>query len=138
VLVGWLAACFTALPLGLVAFAMILRLPRNMSALAINKFVVIASISAVLFALGLALVAECLGARRAGLYVCAGAGAVAVGVLEMLSFIPEDPPLRPAIYTVLQGVRRLEAELTFLALAAPIGALAGYVYWRIAVRTREG
>jgi hypothetical protein len=32
---------------------------------------------------------------------------------------------------------RIAFAMTLFAIAAPIGALAGYVYWQIAVRARE-
>jgi hypothetical protein len=137
VLLGWLAACLSALPLGLIAIAVIAGPPRDVFDLV---FLLIFGLALTLAisapSLVIAIVIERVGARRAGWYVCAGAGVVGAAACAALWFMPTDHVRRSSMETI-SVEHRLALAMALLAIAAPIGALAGYVYWQIAVRASE-
>ena len=83
----------------------------------------------------MAIMAERSGARRPGWYVFAGAGAVGVAAIVAFWFLPAEHVRKFSTETI-PIEHRIALMMTFFAIAAPIGALAGYVYWRIAVRAR--
>jgi hypothetical protein len=53
-----------------------------------------------------------------------------------LWFMPTDHVRRSSMETI-SVEHRLAVAMALLAIAAPIGALAGYLYWQIAVRAQE-
>jgi hypothetical protein len=137
VLPGWLAACLSALPLGLIAIAVIAGPPRDVSDLVfLLQFGLALTLAISAPSLVIAIVVERMGARRAGWYVCAGAGVAGVAACVTLWLMPTDHVRKFSMETI-SFERRLAMAMTLLAIAAPIGALAGYVYWQIAVRARE-
>jgi hypothetical protein len=138
VFLGWLAACLSALPLGLIAIAVIAGPPRDVSDLVFLLLFGLALTLAISApSLVIAIVVERLGgARRAGWYVCAGAGVAGAAACAALWSMPTDHVRKFSMETI-SVERRLAMAIALLAIAAPIGALAGYVYWRIAVRARE-
>jgi hypothetical protein len=137
VLLGWLAACLTALPLGLFAIAVIAGPPRDVSDLVFLLLFGLALTLAISApSLVIAIVVERMGARRAGWYVCVGAGVAAAATCAALWFMPTDHVRKHSMETI-SDEHRIAFAMTLFAIAAPIGALAGYVYWQIAVRARE-
>ena len=137
VLLGWLAACLTALPLALIAIVVIAGPPRDVSDLVfLLQFGLALTLAISAPSLVIAIVIERMGARRAGWYVCAGAGVAGAAACAAIWFMPTDHVRKFSIETT-SVERRLAMAMTLLAIAAPIGALAGYVYWQIAVRAQE-
>jgi hypothetical protein len=137
VLLGWLAAYLTALPLGLVAIVMITGRPSDAADLVflfIFGLVLTLAISAP--ALVIAIVAERMGGRQAGWYVFAGAAVVGAAALAAFWFLPTEHARKFSSETV-PVEHRIAFAMTLFVIAAPIGALAGYVYWQIAGRARE-
>lgn len=137
VLLGWLAACLSALPLGLFAIAVIAGPPRDVSDLVflfIFGLALTLAISAP--ALVIAIVAERMGGRQAGWYVFAGAAVVAAAALATFWVMPMED-VRKFSSEAVPVEHRIAFAMKLFAIAAPIGALAGYVYWQVAVRARE-
>jgi hypothetical protein len=87
-------------------------------------------------ALVIAIVAERMGGRQAGWYVFAGAAVVGAAALATFWFLPTEHARKFSSETV-PVEHRIAFAMTLFAIAAPIGALAGYVYWQIAVRAWE-
>jgi hypothetical protein len=136
VLLGWLAACLTALPLGLVAIVMITGLPRDAADLVfLLTFGPALTLAISAPALIIAIVAERMGGRQAGWYVLAGAAVVGAAALAVFWFMPTEHVRKFSSETVPLE-HRIAFAMRLFAIAAPIGALAGYVYWWIAVRAR--
>ena len=137
VLLGWLAACLTALPLGLVAIAMITGPPSDAADLVfLFKLGLALTLAIGAPALVIAIVAERMGARQAGWYVFAGAAVVGAAALAAFWVMPTEHVRKFSSETV-PVEHRIALAMTLFVIAAPIGALAGYVYWQIAVRARE-
>jgi len=137
VLLGWLAACLTALPLGLVAIAVIAGPPRDAADLVfLFTFGPALTLAISAPALVIAIVAERMGGRQAGWYVFAGAAVVGAAALAVFWVTPTEHVRKFSSETV-PVEHRIAFAMTLFAIAAPIGALAGYVYWLIAVRARE-
>jgi len=80
-------------------------------------------------------VAERMGGRQAGWYVFTGAAVVGAAALAAFWVMPTEHVRKFSSETVPLE-HRIAFAMTLFAIAAPIGALAGYVYWRIAVRAR--
>jgi hypothetical protein len=138
VLLGWLAACLSALPLGLFAIVVIAGPPRDVSDLVfVLQFGLALTLAISAPALVIAIVAERMGARRAGWYVFAAAAAVGAAALATFWVMPTEDVRKFSSETV-PVEHRIAFAMKLFAIAAPIGALAGYVYWRIAVRAPEG
>ena len=138
VLLGWLGACLTALPFGLFAIVMIAGPPHDLS----DFTFLLALGPALTLAIGtvglvLAIVAERLGLRRSHWYTVAGIIAVALAASVVFWIMPAEYPRRGSTEAIPLG-NRIAFLMTLFAVAAPIGALAGYVYWRIAIRRGEG
>jgi hypothetical protein len=137
VLLGWLAACLSALPLGLFAIVVIAGPPRDVSDLVfLLQFGLALTLAISAPALVIAIVAERMGARRAGWYVFVGAAVVGAVALAVFWVMPTEHVRKFSSETV-PVEHRIAFAMTLFAIAAPIGALAGYVYWKIAVRARE-
>jgi hypothetical protein len=138
VLLGWLGACLTALPFGLFAIVMIAGRPRDLSDFTfLLTFGPTLTLAIGTVGLVLAIVAEHLGMRRPHWYTAAGIIAVALAVSMAFWIMPAEYPRRASTEVVPLG-NRITFLMTLFAIAAPIGALAGYVYWRIAIRRGEG
>jgi hypothetical protein len=137
VLLGWLAACLSALPLGLIAIAVITGPPRDVSDLVfLLLFGVALTLAISAPSLVIAIVVERMGARGAGWYVCVGAGVAGAAACAAPWLMPTDHVRKYSMETI-SVEHRLAVAMILLAIAAPIGALAGYVYWQIAVRARK-
>jgi hypothetical protein len=137
VLLGWLAACLSALPLGLIAIAVIAGPPRDVFDLVfLLQFGLALTLAISAPALVIAIVAERMGARQAGWYVFAGAAVVGAAALAAFWVMPTEHVRKFSSETV-PVEHRIAFAMTLFAIAAPIGALAGYVYWQIAIRARE-
>jgi hypothetical protein len=136
VLVGWLAACLTALPLGLFAIVMLAGPPSDAADLVFLLLFGLALTLAISSpALVVAIVAERMGGPQAGRYVFAGAAVVGAAALAAFWFMPTEHAHKFSSETIPLE-HRIAFAMTLFAIAAPIGALAGYVYWWIAVRAR--
>jgi len=135
VLLGWLGACLTALPFGLFAMVMIAGPPHDpsdfTSLLTFGSTLTLA-IGAV--GLVLAIVAERLGMRQSHWYIAVGIIAVALATVVLFWIMPAEHVRKYSTEAVPLG-KRVALLLTMFAVAAPIGGLAGYVYWRIAIRS---
>ena len=135
VLLGWLGACLTALPFGLFAMVMIAGPPLDpsdfTSLLTFGSTLTLA-IGAV--GLVLAIVAERLGGRQSHWYTAAGIIAVALATIVLFWIMPAEHVRKYSTEDVPLG-KRVALLMTMFAVAAPIGGLAGYVYWRIAIRS---
>jgi hypothetical protein len=137
VLLGWFAACLSALPLGLIAIAVIAGPPRDVFDLVfLLQFGLALTLAISAPALVIAIVAERMGARQAGWYVFAGAAVVGAAALAAFWVMPTEHVRKFSSETV-PVEHRIAFAMTLFAIAAPIGALAGYVYWQIAIRARE-
>jgi hypothetical protein len=137
VLLGWLAAYLSALPLGLIAIVAIMGPPRDVSDLVFLLLFGLALTLAISApSLVIAIVVERMGARRVGWYVCVGAGVAAAATCAALWFMPTEHVRKHSMETI-PDEHRIAFAMTLFAIAVPIGALAGYVYWQIAVRARE-
>jgi hypothetical protein len=136
-LLGWLAACLSALLLGVIAIAAIAGPPRDYLDLAfLLLFGLMLTLAISAPSLVIAIVVERMGARGASWYVCAGAGVAGAAACAALWFMPAVHVRRSSMETI-SIEHRLAVAMALLAIAAPIGALAGYVYWQIAVRARK-
>jgi hypothetical protein len=134
VLLGWIGACLIALPFGLFAIVMIAGPPHDLSDFAfLLTFGAILTLAIGAAGLVLAIVAERLGIRQSHWYTTAGIIAVALGVIVMFWIMPAEHHRKGSTEAVPLG-DRLALLMTLFALAAPIGGLAGHVYWRIAIR----
>jgi hypothetical protein len=134
VLRGWIGACLTALPFGLFAMVMFAGPPHDLSDFAfLLTFGAILTLAIGAAGLLFAVVAERLGIRQSHWYTTAGIIAVALGVVVMFWIMPAEHHRKGSIEAVPLG-DRFALLMTLFAIAAPIGGLAGHVYWRIAIR----
>jgi hypothetical protein len=137
VLLGWLGACLTALPFGLLAMVMIAGPPLDPSDFT-SLLTVASTLTLAIGAVGLvlAVVAQHLGMRQSHWYTAAGIIAVALATVVMFWIMPAEHVRKYSTEAVPLG-KRVALLMTLFAVAAPIGGLAGYVYWRIAIRSTE-
>ena len=137
VLLGWLVACSVAVLPGLGALVMIAGPPAGSSDLTF-LFTFATALALAVGAPGLlvAIVAERMGARRPQWYVLAGLVAVGLAAIAGFWLLPPEHGHKFSIDPVPLG-HRITIMMTLFLLGAPIGALAGYAYWWIAVRAHD-
>ncbi len=137
VLLGWLAACLVAILPGLVAVVAIAGPPRDLSdVIFLLTFAPALALAVSAPGLLLAIITERMGARRPRWYVLAGLGSAGLAAIAAFWLAPTEH-IHKFSTDAVPLAQRIEVATMLFALAAPIGALAGYVYWRIAVRARE-
>ena len=137
VFLGWVGACLTALPLGFLGIVMIVGPPRYLSDFAfLLTFAPILTLAISAPALLLAIIADHLRMRRPLWYAAAGIIAVALAMVVVLGIMPTEHHHR-AWTEAIPLRQRITVLMTLFVVAAPVGGLAGYIYWRIAIKDGE-